>query len=691
MTKSEIKQRIEKLKKTIRYHRYLYHILDKQEISSEALDSLKKELFDMEQDSPEFITPDSPTQRVGGKPIKKFKKVKHSVPMLSINDAFGRKDIVAWQERNEKFLSKEDRTVIDYYCELKIDGLAVELIYKDNMLWKGSTRGDGLIGEDVTQNIKTIEAIPLRIREKESILKEMRKRGLSETMEKIHGGIPELIVRGEVFITKKHFEQINKERKERGFSSYANPRNLAAGSIRQLNPCITASRGLDFFAYDMITDLDAKTHQEKHQILEAMGFKVAPYSKVCKAIEDILEFFKTIKTLRKELAYEIDGIVININSNYLFEKLGAIGKSPRGVIALKFPLRQVVTKVLDIKIQIGRTGVLTPVAILEPVRVGGVTISRATLHNEDEIKRLDIRIGDSVIVGRAGDVIPDIIKVLPELRTGAEKVFEMPMTCPSCGTKVVRIRDKVDWRCPNPKCFGQKRRYFHHFVSRAAFNIDGLGPKIVDQLLEYGLVSEPSDLFFLKQGDLIFLERFADKSAGNLIAAIQKSKKISSPRFIFALGIKNVGEETARILANHFGILENLKMASVEDLQGIKDIGPIVAQSIHQWFKDKKHLEFLEKLETAGIILPQKLLASSKNNKSQRLDNKAFVLTGTLVSINREKAKESIRALGGKISNSVSRDTDYLVVGENPGSKLRKAKTLKVKQLSEQRFLKMIE
>jgi len=671
MEKEEAKKRIEKLKKTINYHRYLYHVLDRQEISDAALDSLKKELFDLEQQFPDLITADSPTQRIGGEPLKEFKKVRHHQKMLSFNDAFSKEDMEDWQERFLKLLSPKEKVFVDYYCELKIDGLAIELIYEDGLFEIGSTRGDGEIGEDVTQNLKTIDAIPLAINRKERI-----------------------VVRGEVFITKKEFEKINKEQKERDLPIYANPRNLAAGSVRQLDPKITASRKLDFFAYDLLTDLGQKTHEDKHKILKELGFKTNKNNRYCKNLEEVFQFREHWIKQRDKLDYEIDGIVVLVNNNEIFEKLGVVGKAPRGGIAFKFPPSQSTTKVLDIKVQVGRTGALTPVAILDPIQVSGITITKATLHNEDEIKRLGLKIGDTVIVGRAGDVIPDIVKVLPELRTGKEKNFKMPEKCPSCGTKLVKPEGENFLRCPNKNCFAQKRRRFYHFVSRSAFNIDGLGPKIIDRLLDEELVQDPSDLFELREEDIKNLERFGEKSAQNIIKAIQERREIDLPRFIYALGIRNVGEKTATDLARYFSgqdkpvsgwaVLEKIKNAKLADLDSISDIGPVVSKSIYQWFQDKKNIKFLEKLK--NFIKIKKY----QDTGGKKLKGMIFVLTGGLEKMTREEAKEKIRELGGEVSEFVSPKTNYVVVGSNPGSKLEKAKKLGIKTISEKEFMELI-
>ena len=670
MKKDEAEKRIEKLKKTISHHRYLYHVLDKQEISDSALDFLKKELFDLEQQFPEFITSDSPSQRVGGKPSAKFEKINHPVPMVSLNDTFSEKDMNDWLERISKLLAPEESSHIDFFCELKIDGLAIELIYKDGILETGSTRGDGLIGENITQNLKTIEAIPLRTE--------------SEYLE---SGVKNLVVRGEVFIYKKEFEKINEEQKKKGLSAFANPRNVAAGSVRQLDPKITASRRLDSYAYELITDLGSKTHEEKHDLLKKFGFKINSHNKHCKNMKEVFEFHNHVQKLRERLPYEIDGIVVIVNNNKIFEKLGTVGKAPRGAVAYKFPFKQATTIIEGIKFQIGRTGAITPVAILKPVEIGGTIVSRATLHNEDEIKKLGIKIGDTAIVGRAGDVIPDVIKVLPEMRTGKEKPFRMPEKCPACGEKLVKPENEVIWRCPNKKCFAQRQRYFYYFISKKAFNIVGLGPKIVDRLLEKGLISDPADLFKLAEGDILSLERFAEKSAGNLLKAIQGKKDISLPKFIYALGIRNVGEETAHDLAEHFVSLNEIKKANLEDLQKVKDIGPIVAKSIRNWFSEQKNSDFLKKLKEAGV----KVTKEKFKTEEKRLAGLTFVLTGELGTMSRDKAKAKIRELGGNISESVSQKTNFLVTGKKPGSKLAKAREFGVKTIEEEGFLKLIQ
>lgn len=676
MNIQEAKKRIEKLRELINHHRYLYHVKDVQEISDEASDSLKKELFDLEQLYPQLVTADSPTQRVGGAPLKEFVKVTHVARMLSLNDVFSQDDFNDWHQRISKLLTEQEKNQLDFYCELKIDGLAIELEYENGVFVRGSTRGDGTVGEDITQNLKTVESIPLSL---PSLRGPNTGRGNPE----------KLVVRGEVFISKKEFAAINKRQQEKNLPLYANPRNIAAGSVRQLDPKITASRKMDSFAYDIASPFEAlakkggNTHEEKHEVLKELGFKTNDKNKYCASIKDVFHFYEQAGRFREKLPYEIDGVVVVVNNNALFEKLGVVGKAPRGAVAFKFAQSQATTIIEGINIQVGRTGAMTPVAVLKPVQVSGITISRATLHNEDEIRRLDVKIGDTVIVGRAGDVIPDIIKVLPELRTGKEKNFVMPKKCPACETVLEKSDTEALWRCPNPNCFARARRNFYHFVSRAAFNIDGLGPKIIDRLLDEGLVQDPSDIFSLKEGDLAQLDRFAEKSAENLVASIADKRKLPLPRFIYALGIRNVGAETAVDLASYFGSMEKLRHATLEDFEGILNIGPIVAKSIHEWFRDKHNTKYLDKLLKEVTI--EKVKVAGK-----KLEGKIFVLTGSMQAMERELAKEKIRELGGTVSESVSKKTTYVVAGQEAGSKLTKAQELGVTVLSEKEFLDII-
>ena len=696
MDKSEARQRAGKLREVIDHHRYLYHVLDKQEISDAALDALKKELFDIEQKYPELITADSPTQRVGGKPLKEFKKFKHSEPMISFNDAFGEDDMEDWEGRLERLVDNVKKD--GYYCELKIDGLAVELIYERGALKVGSTRGDGIIGEDVTQNLKTVEAVPLKLLDEDEIIKNLNKAGLEHFTSGVKKSLSgTLVVRGEVFITRKDFERINKEQEKRGLKIYANPRNLAAGSVRQLDPSITRSRKMDSFAYALKTDVGQDVHEEEHLILKALGFKTNSHNKFCKDLNTVQKFRDYWEERREKLNYEVDGIVVVVNNNRTFQNLGVVGKAPRGAIAYKFAPKESETVVEDIIVQVGRTGTLTPVAVLRPVNIGGVTVSRATLHNLDEIKRLDVRLGDTVIVGRAGDVIPDIKQVIKELRTGKEKEFHMPRKCPICDSPVEQISGQVAFKCTNKNCPAIKREAVYHFVSRKAFNIDGVGPKIIDQLMEAGLIRNSADLFVLKKEDLLNLERFADKSAENTIDAIRSKKKVPLDKFIYSLGIEHVGEETAFVLARKFSIkggpasgwkkLEKIREASLDDLQNISDVGPIVADNIYEWFQKPYNQKLIDKFKKAGVHIAEEKV--TKN--STKLSSRSFVITGSLGSMSREEAKDRVRELGGDISSSVSKNTDYVVAGSEPGSKFDRAKKLGVSIIGEEEFLKIIK
>jgi len=667
MREKDVGKRIEKLRETINHHRYLYHVLNKEEISSSALDSLKKELYDLESDFPHLITPDSPTQRVEGKPLKEFKKIRHYRPMLSFQDAFSESDMEDFEKRIKRIIDEE----IDYFCELKIDGLAVELIYENDIFINGSTRGDGIIGEDVTQNLKTIESIPLRL----------------------YGGKKRsVVVRGEVFISKKEFLKLNKKREKEALSLYANPRNIAAGSIRQLDPQVPAKRKLDFFAYDLVADKDkgevinpfkAETHQEKHQILREIGFKTVDREKYCKDLKEVFDFYKKIEKERDSYSYQIDGIAVFINNNKVFENLGVAGKAPRGGIAYKFALEQGTTVIEGVVFQVGRTGTITPVAVLKPLSLGGVTVSRATLHNEDEIKRLGVKIKDTVIVGRAGDVIPQVVKPLTELRSGEEKKIVFPSLCPLCNSKLIRPEGEARWYCKSKKCKGTRKGRLYHFVSQKGFDIEGLGKKAIEKLFEEKIISTPDDIFSLKEGDLLPIERFAEKSIKNLIQAIEERKKIPLSKFLQAISVPYVGEGAARALSYHFKTIENIINASSENILEINDIGPVTAESVYDFFKKEKNIELLEKLKKLGVVI-------EKEERSKKLEGKVFVVTGTLTTIKREEAEEKISRLGGRASSSVSKNTDYLVRGENPGSKAEKAKELGVKIINEEEFKKML-
>lgn len=668
MDKSDIKNRIEKLKKEINHHRYVYHVLDKIEISDAALDSLKHELYELERQNPQFITPDSPTQRIGGKPLKAFNKIRHMVPQWSFNDAFTPDEIKEFDARVKRFLvdaGEKENIAADYTAELKIDGLHVVLTYKDGVLLTGATRGDGLVGEDVTQNLKTIESIPLQLEEK-----------------------ADLVAEGEVFMQKSVLEKLNKKREKAGEPLLANPRNAAAGAIRQLDPKIARERELSCYVYDLSWAGNfelPKTQTEELEKLKKLGFKVNPHMKYCKDVEDAIKLWEYWVKNKETEDYWIDGIVLKLNRNDWQQKLGYTGKAPRWAIAFKFPAEQATTVVEDIVVQVGRMGTLTPVAHLKPVSVMGSTISRATLHNEDEIRRLGIKIGDTVVIQKAGDVIPEVVKVLPNLRSGKEKEFHMPKKCPICGGSVVKPEGEVAIYCANKHCFAQERRRLAHFASKKAFDIRGLGQKIIDRFMEEGLVAEPADIFTLTRDDISVLARFGEKSAENIINSIQRAKTVALGRFIFALGIRHIGEEMSYDLSLHFKTFENLKNASLEDIIKAPNAGEVVAKSVYEYLRDKHNMQAIDNLKKAGVgIVPDEA-------PSGKLFGKSFIITGTLESMNREDAHDKIRALGGEVSTSISRKTSYLVVGKNPGSKLERAKKFGIKILNEKEFVQMIE
>jgi DNA ligase (NAD+) len=677
MISHDIRIHAKKLRQLINTYRYQYHVENRLEISEEALDSLKHELFLLEQKYPELITPDSPTQRVEGKASSKFKKITHQERMLSLEDAFSEDDMRAWEGRIEKFSGRRD---FHYFAELKFDGLALSLVYQGGMLSVGATRGDGTVGEDITKNIKTIESIPLQL--------ELLGKSPYAFSKKILT-FPEIEIRGEALISKKGLLRINKEQEKKGGKPYANSRNLAAGSLRQLDPRMVAERRLEFVAYDIVLSkrdreaLGVTTHAQEHQMLKDLGFKTDPYAGVCKNLAEVFNFHQHSIEKREDFPYEIDGVVVQVGESDIFERLGVIGKTPRGAVAYKFAPLEAVTRIEDIVIQVGRTGTLTPVAHLTPVNVGGVTISRATLHNEDEIKRLGVKIGDSVIVGRAGDVIPDVRKVLVELRTGKEKAFRMPAKCPVCGAKIEKDEGGVIARCPDASCPSRARERMYYFAGKNAFDIDGLGPKIIDVLLDEGLIQDAPDLFDLTEGDIAVLDRFGEKSASNLIAAIKKSKHITLPRFLVALSILHVGEETAIDLAEHFGTFDAIASASYDDIVTIKNIGEVVAQSIVNYFKNSYNKRFIERLMKAGIEIGR-----VQKKKPGKFTGLSFVFTGELESMSRDEAKALVRELGGDPSETVSRKTSFVVAGASPGSKYAKAQKLGVMVLTEQEFLK---
>ena len=666
------KKRIQILKKAVEHHQHLYHSLDKPEISDEAYDSLVKELESLQNKYPEISKENDILNRVGSAPLEQFVKVKHQNRQWSFDDVFDFEELQKWDEKVRNFMQKGGigGEKLEYCCELKIDGLKVILTYENGVLIKSATRGDGEVGEDVTLNVKTIKSIPLT---------------LSGDYKK-----SSLITVGEIWIGKKELEKINKERKNNDEPLYANTRNLAAGSLRLLDSKITAERKLDSFIYDIENFDDVEVHgqKEKLQILNKLGFHVNEHYKLCGNLKEIQDYYQEWTKKRHKLDYELDGIVIKVNSKKIQDVLGYTGKSPRWGVAYKFPAEQVTTILEDIVFQIGRTGVITPVAILKPVFVSGSTVSRATLHNEDEIKRLDLRIGDTVIIQKAGDVIPDIVKVVKELRTGKEKPFVWPTHINACGGdgKIERLEGESAWRCVSTDSFEQQKRRFHYFTSRKCFNIEGLGPQILNQLLDVGLISTFDDIFTLEKGDLLNLPRFAEKSADNLIQAIEQSKKITLPRFISSLSIPQVGEETAYDLAKYFdNDLEKIMKAKVEEFQTIYGVGDVVAESLSNWFAniDNKKL-ILNLLKYVSII-------KENNSNQNKLAGKTFVFTGTMPNLEREKAQMLVRQNGGEVSSSVSKKTSYVVAGEESGSKLDKAKELGVKVIEEGEFLKMLE
>ena len=667
----EVEERYKKLSKAIDHFRYLYHVLDKPNITDESYDSLMQELIGIEEKYPKLRTPQSPSQRVGGEPLSEFKKVKHEVRQWSFDDVFSFDGLKKWEEKIKRMMEKVPSLKgekLEYDCELKIDGLKIILTYKEGKFVQGATRGDGVIGEDVTMNLKTIQSIPLLLNEPLDV-----------------------IVVGECWLSKNELEKINKERKRNGEAVFANTRNAAAGSIRQLDPKIVAARKLNSFIYD-IDKLNIKfpeTQDKELKLISDLGFKVNPNHEIFDSLDGVNEYYKKWSKNREKLDYGLDGIVIKINSRKIQDALGYTGKSPRWGIAYKFPAEQVTTVVEDIVFQIGRTGVITPVAHLRPTLVAGSTVSRATLHNEDEIKRLDIRIGDTVILQKAGDVIPDIVGVLKELRSGKEKVFVFPKKIEACGGdgSIERIPGQAAWRCVNKNSYEVQKRKFYHFVSKKAFDIDGCGPRIIDVLLEKNLITNYDDIFTLKKGDLLSLPRFAEKSVDNLLSSIEKARDITLNRFIVSLSIPQVGGETAIDLANNFKKLERIQKASVLELQRINGVGDIVGQSVFDWFSDKENKKLVDRLLKQVKIEVVKDINSKTVTK---LSGKSFVITGTLSSLSRDEAKDKIRSLGGDVSESVSSKTSYLVVGENPGTKLDKAKKLGVEILDEKKFINLI-
>ena len=653
-----LKERARKLREQIDQYRYQYHVLNQSPISEAALDSLKAELAQLEQDHPELVTPDSPTQRVAGAVLPGFRQVPHEQPMISLNDSFSFAELIQWEARNRKVVPDAD---YDYFVQLKIDGVAVALMYEDGLLRQAATRGDGRVGEDVTHTIRTIEAIPLRLRE----------------------AIPGIVeVRGEVYLLKADFERLNAQRQAEGKPLFANPRNIAAGSIRQLDPKVAARRPLRFFAWEITRGLAVATRQAEAKRLAELGFSV-PEAQYFNSLADIEPFLNEQATKTRAYPFLVDGLVIKVNSLDLFRRLGIVGKAPRGAMAYKFPAEEATTVVEDIVVQIGRTGVITPVAQLRPVRVAGTTVSRATLHNADEVQRKDIRVGDTVVIRKAGDIIPEVVQSLPGLRPKQAKPFRMPKKCPMCETPLVKDAGGIIWRCPNPDCFPRQRELILYAVSDAAFDIDGVGERIVEQLLTAGLVEDTPDLWSLQAGDLMNLEGFAEVSAEKLVRAIQSRKQISLSRFIVALGIPNVGLVTAQDLARHFGSLAKLQHATKEQLEEVEGIGEVVSESIVHFFARAETKKLLEKYKAAGIKISHEV-------ERGPLAGKTFLFTGSLGDLPRDEARQKVMALGGKVANSVSKKLDYVVVGEDPGSKAEEAKELGLQIIDPEEFRKMI-
>ncbi|MEK7626132.1 MAG: NAD-dependent DNA ligase LigA [Patescibacteria group bacterium] len=668
MNHKKVKERMEKLIDQIDEYRYRYHVLDDPMVTDEVYDSLTRELRALEEKYPEFLSPQSPTQRVGGKPLDKFTSVDHSRPMLSLNDAFEPEELKAWIARISKLLPSQK---FDYHVDLKMDGLACALVYENGVLARGLTRGDGKTGEDVTSNIRTIKSIPLKLRRDSSIPKSY------------YSGRVE--VRGEIILYKKDFEDINKLRDQKGLPRFMNPRNTAAGTVRQLDPGLVAERPLKFHAWSLIDD-SIKTKKDEYQMIKKLGFRVNPQFVVAQSYEEIIDTINKWDKKRSALEFNTDGLVVTVNQKELFARLGSVGKAPRGAVAYKYPPEQATSRVKDIFISIGRTGAATPVAMLEPVVIAGSLVQMATLHNEGEIARKDIRVGDTVAVHKAGDIIPEVIEPMFKLRDGSEEKFVMPEVCPECGTKFIKIKQEdAVWRCPNNKCPARLSNQLQHFASKSALDIEGMGEKNIELLLENNLLSNAADMYRLSSDQLLKLDRFAEVSANKLVSAIAEKKNPDLHRFIFALGIRHVGAQTAVDLANRYKNFDDLKTATMDELKDVEGIGEVVAESIVAWFEDVNNHKLLEDFASLGVK-PKKV-----HIKQSKITGKKFVITGTLQSMGRDQVAEKIRGLGGIFQSSTGKDTDFLVTGNNVGSsKLEKAKKLGTKVISEKELLEMI-
>ncbi len=690
LSHAEASKRVEVLRQEIDRYRYEYHVLDALSISEAALDSLKHELFKLEQAYPDLVTPDSPTQRVAGKPLEGFVKVSHRVPMRSLEDVFSREEAEDWLERLKRL---EPGATFDFFAEVKLDGLAVSIVYEAGTLKYAATRGDGRVGEDVTHNIRTIESLPLNLRipsqkELEAFIKDYKvadPTALKRFIQTSFTGRVEL--RGEVYLLRKQLEALNKALKARSEEPFANPRNAAAGGIRQLDPKLAAERGLSFSGWHLFGELGLTTHEQAHGLMKLLGIPGNPLTRYCATIPDVEKFMEEVGKKRDRLPFQIDGIVVNVNNDALFERLGVVGKTPRGAMAWKYAAEQGTTIVREIRVSVGRTGALTPVAVMDPVVLAGTTVTHASLHNEDEIKRLGLKIGDTVIVEKAGDIIPKIVEVLPKLRMGQEKAFRMPVRCPMCNTPVVRREGEVAIICPNKNCFAQEMARILHFASRTALDIRGLGDKIVEQLLQEGLIGEPADLYELTPGDLEPLEGFAELSAKKLVEEIQAHRKPPLERFLMGLGIRHVGAETAGDLAKAFGSIEAFRAATADDLMQVDGIGDVVAQAILEFLHDPQEKARLNHL----LEQVEPTVVQVQDRSELPLTGTSWVFTGSLETLGREEAKERVRALGADVSESVSKKTSFVVVGIDPGSKYEKAQKLGVTILDEQAFLKKLE
>ncbi|MGE8207721.1 NAD-dependent DNA ligase LigA [Heyndrickxia sp. NPDC080065] len=663
MDKKAAEKKVQELHNLLNQYNYEYHVLDHPSVPDSEYDRLMRELISIEEQYPDLISPESPTQRVGGEILSAFEKVEHRIPMLSLGNAFNEADLYDFDRRVKQVVGDD----VEYVCELKIDGLAISLRYENGLFIQGATRGDGTIGEDITSNLKTIRSIPLRLKQEMSIE-----------------------VRGEAYMPKKSFEALNKAKEENGEEPFANPRNAAAGSLRQLDPRVAASRNLDTFLYAIgdFSETGESTHNDGLNLLENLGFKVNKEREKCANIEEVLQYVQKWVEKRPNLPYEIDGIVIKVNSFEQQRELGFTAKSPRWAIAYKFPAEEVVTKLLDIELSVGRTGVITPTAILDPVRVAGTKVQRASLHNEDLIREKDIKLGDYVVIKKAGDIIPEVVNVLVEKRTGEEQEFLMPTHCPECESELVRLEGEVALRCINPKCPAQIREGLIHFVSRNAMNIDGLGEKVISQLFSHELIHDVADIYRLQQDQLLELERMGEKSVTNLLAAIEKSKTNSLEKLLFGLGIRHVGAKAAKTLAQEFGNMDALAAATREELTAIQDIGEKMADSIVTYFENEDAIQLINKLKNAGLNMDYNgSRPVEAQSISSSLAGKTVVLTGKLVKLTRNEAKEKLEALGANVTGSVSKKTDLVIAGEDAGSKLTKAQELGIEVWDEEKML----